>query len=479
MFLIETERIDAFKILLPFVDAISGQKSYIFVEEYIHNKQLFFLDLPPTNIPMNSSYLDLELAYFNYTFENETIPVLQRPQVFSSFLIITCHIVYSMVLVIGLFANTVTCLLMLSQRTIRHSIHIYTFNLAVCDIILISFYIPTQMIFINDQLDWKMGLEMCKIVNLVLPVTLSCTIGTLVVIAFDRARGLISPFNWRADSVSMTKIALPIVWATSVLINIPLMIYPKVIRFDAVHVCSEGWKSMDIGERFWLSMFILTYAIPLFALMLAYSLMIIFMKRHKMTVDRKQDVQVIKMGISLLFVFALCTGFQHFFFFITSSFSSINLTHDKLSVLFVISNFFVTLQASINPFIYGNLTIKNIKKVVKIFLPRFLSLSLLSDSLGSKVTRTKGTRISVNENEKYNCMPMEVLSEKSNLYHVNGYEHWNPTVAIPNGYCFGVYSSIQENVELVMKEIDEDNSISSKELLVALNNSYNDRETIL
>ena len=102
-------------------------------------------------------------------------------------------------------------------------------------------------------------------------------------------------------------------------------------------------------------MFILTFAIPLIVLIIAYTLMIIFISRTKMTANRKQNAKVIKMGVSLVFVFAICTGFQHFFFFITSSFSTIEISMEKLSVLFVVSNFFVSLQASINPFLYGNI----------------------------------------------------------------------------------------------------------------------------
>ena len=304
----------------------------------------------------------------------DTVQIFSTPAVYISL------ILNGMVLLIGLVTNTITCISMFTRRPIRQSVHIYTFNLALCDLVLLSFYIPTQMVFIKDQLDWKMGLDICRLVNVILPVTLSCTVGTMLAIAFDRARGLLRPFEWHSHaSVAMTKVTLPIIWLVSVLINMPLLIYPRVEKVGAQEVCMEGWDDYKQGEYFWIAMFVLTYAIPLIILIIAYALMFCYMKKHKRVVNRSQNAKVIRMGTSLLFVYAICNGFQHFFFFITSSFSIVRLSMENLSVLFIVANFFVSVQACVNPFLYGDITAKNIRKISRAVRP-VPSLSMYTTS---------------------------------------------------------------------------------------------------
>lgn len=283
--------------------------------------------------------------------------IILKTQFFSE-LFITVHVVvYMTVLLVGVFTNLLTCRLIILRRHLRASSDLYIFNLAVCDLFILCFYIPTQMIQIKDQLEWKMGFFMCKLVNAILPVTLSCTIGTLLAIAFDRARSMIKPFTWRTDSIEIAKILIPIIWLISLFLNVPLFLYPKIEieENSSMTICAEGWKNRNDAERFWVFMFIFVYALPLLILILAHILFLIYIRKNSVMMYRRLNIKLIKMSISLLFVFGVCTGFQHFFFFITSSFSSIKLPINCLAVMFVEGNFLVSIQALINPFLYGNI----------------------------------------------------------------------------------------------------------------------------
>ena len=275
---------------------------------------------------------------------------------FSETSIIILDLTYITVFTIGMLANIVIFISMIIYRQMSRSIYLYTFNLAICDLLILLFYIPTQLVYIKDQLVWKMGEEVCKLVNIILPITLTCTIGTLLAIAFDRARGLLRPFDWKANSVKRAKLALPVIWLISIVINIPLLIYPRLESSSSVEFCSEGWPDFKDGEVFWVCIFGLVFCLPLVTMIATYIVMIyVIRKKIKIRFNQRHHKKMLKMCISLLVVFAICTGFQHFFFFVTSTFSGVQIPIKTLHYLYVVSNFFVSLQASINPFIYGSL----------------------------------------------------------------------------------------------------------------------------
>ena len=112
---------------------------------------------------------------FNNTKTNEHVDY------FSPLLITCTKMTYSVIFTTGIISNIIAFIGTASQRPLL-SLHVYILNLVVCDILILLLYVPTQVLLIKDQLEWKMGLELCKVVNAILPVTLCCSIGTLLAI---------------------------------------------------------------------------------------------------------------------------------------------------------------------------------------------------------------------------------------------------------------------------------------------------------
>ncbi len=204
---------------------------------------------------------------YNDTSGNNT--VADTMHFFSPSLVLVTLIIYSFILIVGLIANGLAGMSQLCRPST--SARIYTCNLAVCDILLLLFYGPTQIVLIKDQLSWKMGVGMCKIVNTVLPATLCCTIGTLLAIAFDRLHALLKPFQWRLDSTKNAKLVIPLIWTVSILVDIPLIIHPQLKEFNFVQYCDEGLENAEEEEIFWTFMFIFAYAFHLLILISAYA----------------------------------------------------------------------------------------------------------------------------------------------------------------------------------------------------------------
>jgi len=259
----------------------------------------------------NISHCKTEGCYRNSTEEFAGF------EFFNDFTINFFTVIYILVFAIGMTGNLLTCTLMLVNRQLRRAVHIYTFNLAICDILILSFYVPTQIVMIKKQLNWVMGIEMCKIANIILPVTLTCTIGCLLAIALDRTRALAFPLQWRADSLKHSRIVMVAIWIISILVNIPLFVYPKLVYDGSVVYCTDGWPEIADGETFWIVIFAFLYCIPLVVMVIAYVSMVIFVRKSRFAeeVHQKFHKKVVVMGTRLVAVFAVCTGFQHFFFF--------------------------------------------------------------------------------------------------------------------------------------------------------------------
>ena len=299
---------------------------------------------------METSVLD---SNNNNTTTSNNTRTVGHVDYFSPFLINCTKITYSLIFATGIISNIIAFIGTATKRPLL-SLHIYILNLVICNSLMLLLYVPTQVLLVEDQLEWKMGLDMCKIVNAILPVTFCCTIGTLLAIAFDRTRALVKPFKWREDSMKHSKIFVPLIWLTSVIINIPLFVQPKLKEIDSVVHCCEGWRSVKEAEGFWITMFVLVYALPLLILVITHILMICYIQTHSLGVNHKQHSKLIFMGIKLVSVFAVCTGFQHVFFFINASFSNVHLSVESSGILYVVSNALVSVQASINPFLYGS-----------------------------------------------------------------------------------------------------------------------------
>ena len=266
------------------------------------------------------------------------------------------HSMYIMVMCFGIFGNLLTCAVILLKKSMRRSIHFYTFNLAVCDLMILFVYVPTQMVYMQHQLNWTMGIVMCRIAYVILPVSLFSTVGTLLAITIDRARGLVQPFKWRADSTRYSKITISGVWLVSLLVNIPLFIIPKLTVSDGDLVCSENWPNLLSMLIYWNFMFVLSFVIPLLIIIIAHIVMIYVMLKETNSTHRKQNKRMIRMVVALVLVFSLCTGYQHVYFYLVAYFpKTLNLSNKTWGLIFASANFVVSLQAALNPVIYGTL----------------------------------------------------------------------------------------------------------------------------
>ena len=63
---------------------------------------------------------------------------------FSDSTITMFTVAYGILFIVGFLANVVTCVTMVRRR-LQKPVDVYTFNLCLCDVIMLAIYIPTQV----------------------------------------------------------------------------------------------------------------------------------------------------------------------------------------------------------------------------------------------------------------------------------------------------------------------------------------------
>ena len=96
------------------------------------------------------------------------------------------HTAYTILLLVGILGNILTCYVIVQRKNMRRAIHLYTFNLAVADLLILLVYVPNQMLIMEEQFKWHLGRAICKINYAILPVALHASVGTLLAITIDR-----------------------------------------------------------------------------------------------------------------------------------------------------------------------------------------------------------------------------------------------------------------------------------------------------
>lgn len=130
----------------------------------------------------------------------------------ASWAIIILDIIYVLIVIVGLTGNIMTCAVTIMQKSMRRSIHLYVFNLAVCDLLILIFYVPNEMMRMGNHARFVWGPVMCVITYSVLPIAINGTVFTLLAISLDRTRGIVHPFEWRNGPDNYPKIIIPIIW---------------------------------------------------------------------------------------------------------------------------------------------------------------------------------------------------------------------------------------------------------------------------
>lgn len=296
----------------------------------------------------------------------QTQGTFEEPQVLRWFLRMT----YVVVFAFGVFGNGVVCgAITLKKKMHQTRNNFFTLNLACSDLLVLLIYVPTQMAAFENHHNWPLGDFVCLVAYIIIPLCLSASIGTLLVISWCRYKIICHPLTPKL-SLRRTKIIITTIWLLSFLTALPLIFVAKTQNFPNGQVyCSESWPENSLYEHiYWISIFVIQYIIPLCVITgltffatsnLKQSSMIIKTRRPSQILTAailariRQETRIAKMLVALVVLYGICMLPQHIVYF-WMKFGNLNSLSYKMYI-FRLSNVFPMVNSALNPIAYGTL----------------------------------------------------------------------------------------------------------------------------
>ena len=291
----------------------------------------------------------------------------------------TLRLIFIVVFIVGVIGNSVVCVAVIRRKRMRTSNNIFTFNLALCDLLNVMIFLPTQMAAFENNHNWATGDFMCRVSYTLVPLCLSASIGTLLAITSDRYRAIAYPMKPRLSGKKI-KIILSIIWISSFLICFPLIVVAGLIFPEPGKVyCDELWPDPIYSEIYWNFIFVIQYVLPL-AIIVVLAVLIAVKIRKNSAIQMlpkssqviaaavrqrmKQTSKITNMLIALVILYAICMLPQHIVFL---WYSYGDLANSKYRIYVLrFANVFPMANSALNPIAYGTLN-KEFKKVFKSF----------------------------------------------------------------------------------------------------------------
>uniref|UniRef100_A0A8D2DSN7 Somatostatin receptor 5 n=1 Tax=Sciurus vulgaris TaxID=55149 RepID=A0A8D2DSN7_SCIVU len=218
-------------------------------------------------------------------------------------------LLYLLVCVVGLGGNTLVIYVVLRHAKMKTVTNVYILNLAVADVLLMLGlpFLATQ----NAVSYWPFGPFLCRLVMTLDGINQFTSIFCLTVMSVDRYLAVVHPLRsarWRRPRVA--KLASAAVWAFSLLMSLPLLVFADV---------QEGWGTCNLswpepvglwGTAFITYTSLLGFFGPLLVICLCYLLIVVKVKAAGVRVGqarrRRSERKVTRMVVVVVLVFVGC-----------------------------------------------------------------------------------------------------------------------------------------------------------------------------
>ncbi|XP_055969351.1 neuropeptide FF receptor 1 [Sorex fumeus] len=188
---------------------------------------------------------------------------------------------YALIFLLCMVGNTLVCCVVLRNRHMRTVTNMFILNLAVSDLLVGIFCMPTTLVD-NLITGWPFDNATCKLSGLVQGMSVSASVFTLVAIAVERFRCIVHPFREKLTP-RQALVTIAGIWAAALLIMCPSAATLTVTReehhllLDArnrsypLYACWEAWPAQGMRRAYTTVLFSHVYLAPLALLALLYA----------------------------------------------------------------------------------------------------------------------------------------------------------------------------------------------------------------
>ena len=241
--------------------------------------------------------------------------------------------------------------------------------MAVSDLLISVFAVPRELVEIvvgyrRWLLGGSVGLILCKFVFFFQDMSTAVSIQSLVVIAFDRYRGVVFPFRAPIKSSTVCKVIIPIIWIVAMGLHSTYFYTVRLEMRDNKWYSTFSWEpkfeDRPTQEKYFLFVLIVLSFLPLCVILSLYALIVIELRRTKLNQNgaselrnqrQREDIAIVRRIIIPVFIFVLClapiTVSAFLFYFVWNW--RLPCEIDKL---FEAAKFILYSNASLNPCVY-------------------------------------------------------------------------------------------------------------------------------
>ncbi|XP_075903321.1 neuropeptide FF receptor 2a [Nelusetta ayraudi] len=283
---------------------------------------------------------------------------------------------YMLIFLVCMVGNGVVCFIVLRSKNMRTVTNLFILNLAVSDLLVGIFCMPTTLLD-NIITGWPFGSLVCKMSGMVQGISVSASVFTLVAIAVDRFRCIVYPFKQKL-TISTATLIIVIIWVLAVSIMCPSGVMLQVTKEQSIRVllgydnktspfywCRENWPNQDMRKIYTTVLFANIYLAPLSLIVIMYARIGITLFKTAVPVEgkpghdsrhtvSKKKQRVIKMLLIVALLFIL-SWLPLWTLMMLSDYASLSEQQYRIINIYIypFAHWLAFFNSSVNPIIYG------------------------------------------------------------------------------------------------------------------------------
>nr|XP_021387272.1 neuropeptide FF receptor 2 [Lonchura striata domestica] len=283
---------------------------------------------------------------------------------------------YLLIFLLCMVGNGGVCFIVLWSKRMRTVTNLFILNLAVSDLLVGLFCMPTTLLD-NIIAGWPFGSLVCKMSGMVQGISVSASVFTLVAIAVDRFRCIVHPFKQKL-TIPAAVATITVIWVLAVAIMCPSAVLLQVQeekRFQVllgpgnatrpVFWCREEWPDPAMRKIYTTILFANIYLAPLALIVLMYARISVSIshaampgagkrnqeQRHSVWKRKRKAIQMLVL-VTLLFALSWLPLWTLMLLSDYASLSDLQLQLINI-YLYPLAHWLAFFNSSINPIIYG------------------------------------------------------------------------------------------------------------------------------
>ncbi|KFP03687.1 Neuropeptide FF receptor 2, partial [Calypte anna] len=308
-------------------------------------------------------YLEGNVSYVDF--------YLHQPSVAAVFIIS-----YLLIFLLCMAGNGLVCFIVLRNKHMRTVTNLFILNLAVSDLLVGIFCMPTTLLD-NIIAGWPFGSLVCKMSGMVQGISVSASVFTLVAIAVDRFRCIVYPFKQKLSSPAALAI-IALIWLLAVAIMCPSAVMLQVQEEKhfrvilgsgnatrPVYWCREDWPNPGMRKIYTTVLFANIYLAPLSLMVIMYARISIALfhtalplvgrpSRERRPGGSRKKQKVIKMLVIVALLFTL-SWLPLWTLMMLSDYASLSDIQLQIINIYIypFAHWLAFFNSSVNPIIYG------------------------------------------------------------------------------------------------------------------------------